>query len=252
MTPIHVVAVTRWLPEDGDLVADVLPAMQRRRASRLTRMTAHVVGGLAKQVPLDLSSIPMVFGTCYGEMHVTVELMRMMHVDDGALSPMRFSGSVHNAAGGMLSIALGNRAFTTTVTAGGLTVPMTLLEAMTVLNDGASEVLVAIAEESMPEPFSSRAPYGELAVGLLLSSRPMSQTLASRPALCRLDPPRACRPTEPKATLPAWVAHNPCASTLALLEAMQPAVPAPTSVRLDATEDRAGTAWCLDVHPISS
>lgn len=146
------VAAWRRGPSDPSVtrpVAALLPTALRRRTSDLTRALADVIAEAAGDA--DLSAVHTVFGSAYGETGASIALLGMMHDGDGSLSPIRFTGSVHNAASGNISIATQNPGLTTSMAAGDDTVALALLEAWSVLGDRGGEVLVAVGDMPPPE-----------------------------------------------------------------------------------------------------
>jgi hypothetical protein len=129
---------------------DFIPALQRRRLSRLSRLSLAVAHACADNHPL-----PTVFASRHGEIHRTLGLL-----DDLArhepLSPMAFSLSVHNTASGLYSIASGNTAPSTAIAAGLDTLPMAFIEAIGQLQRH-NEVMVIYAEEPLPDEYGSFA-----------------------------------------------------------------------------------------------
>jgi predicted hotdog family 3-hydroxylacyl-ACP dehydratase len=202
---VHVLGFGVWTGS-GEPKAALIPPKLARRATFLSRMAAEVMEQAA--AGKDLSKVRTVHASASGEVRTLEALLDMLY-DDGVLSPARFHNSVHNTAAGHLSIATGNRAFSTTISAGADTVAMGLLEAMALLQDGGEDVLVIFADEA-PGPFGL-PPFQPLAVALLLSAN-------AQGSLASLGPPRrAAGVWQP----PAEVAHNPVAKALALIEAVQ-------------------------------
>ncbi|MBM4344629.1 MAG: beta-ketoacyl synthase chain length factor [Deltaproteobacteria bacterium] len=180
---MRVLTVGVWLPGIADSavwlsgahtdttappLAAVLPPMTRRRCSVLTRALADVFAQVTDRV--DRAHVASVFASAYGETAVLGELLDQLALGEG-LSPIRFSGSVHNAAAGQVSIVCENRAFTTSVAAGRDTVAMGLLEAQALLCDGAPQVAVVLGDVA-PPPSLSAERYGSLAAGLLVDAAP--------------------------------------------------------------------------------
>ena len=156
----------------SDSAPDVsfLPAMQRRRLSRLARMAFSVGWPLAE----GIADLPLVFVSRHGETPRTFDILS----DLGAaqpLSPTQFSLSVHNAVIGLWSIQRGDTSEMTALAAEGDGLEQALLEAATLLGEGAPGVLLIVAEEAPPElytPFIDDVPF-PYAVALLL--RPGAQ-----------------------------------------------------------------------------
>ncbi|WP_285357194.1 beta-ketoacyl synthase chain length factor [Pseudomonas sp. lyk4-R2A-10] len=154
--------------ESSDAAPDVsfLPAMQRRRLSRLARMAFSVGWPLAD----GRESLPLVFVSRHGETPRTFEILSDL-ANDQPLSPTQFSLSVHNAIIGLWSIMRGETSEMTALAAAGDGLEHGMLEAATLLNEGAPAVLLVITEEQPPEAYSTWIddvpfPY---AVGLLLT-----------------------------------------------------------------------------------
>ena len=143
-----------------------LPAMQRRRLSRLARMAFHVAWPLAEAHP----QLPMVFASRHGETPRTLTILSDLAHNE-PLSPTQFSLSVHNAIIGLWSIQRGDHSEMTAIAGAGDGLENAILEACGMLHDGAPAVLVVIAEETPPElyaPFIDDVPF-PYAVGLLLT-----------------------------------------------------------------------------------
>jgi hypothetical protein len=99
--------------------------------------------------PVDL---PTVFCSRHGDMRRTFELLETLARDE-PLSPTSFGLSVHNAVGGMLSIALASHAAMTAIAGGVATVPAGILEACSLLSRGAPEVLLVAHDEPPPDAY---------------------------------------------------------------------------------------------------
>jgi hypothetical protein len=161
-----------FAPQDGGEQPDVdfLPALQRRRLSRLARMAFHVAWPLADAA----GPLPLVFASRHGETPRTLAILSDLAHDE-PLSPTQFSLSVHNAIIGLWSIQRGDTSEMTALAAEGDGLEQALLEAATLLGEGAPGVLLIVAEEAPPElytPFIDDVPF-PYAVALLL--RPGAQ-----------------------------------------------------------------------------
>lgn len=237
IAPIAVRASACWTADRGAPAATLLPSGQRRRCSLLTRACAEVVGDVLAQTGLSLSDAALVCGTSLGEIGTTTQLLDMMREGDGALSPMRFAGSVHNTALGQLAIASDHRGASTTVSAGEHTVAMALLEAATQLACHSAHVVLVLADEPLPSPL--RPPYDGLAVALWLSRDDGNARATLRNLASRRGPFASPR-------VPAPVHGNPCAPAWTLAAAI--AGDALQTVRLQ-PEDHRNHAFAVDVHP---
>ncbi|WP_085631026.1 beta-ketoacyl synthase chain length factor [Pseudomonas sp. R16(2017)] len=156
------------VPEASDAAPDVsfLPAMQRRRLSRLARMAFSVGWPLAE----GRDDLPLVFVSRHGETPRTFDILSDLATEQ-PLSPTQFSLSVHNAIIGLWSIMRGETSEMTALAAAGDGLEHGMLEACALLDEGAPAVLLVIAEEQPPQAYSAWIddvpfPY---ALGLLLT-----------------------------------------------------------------------------------
>lgn len=137
-------AATSILPEETDEkpACDFVPAMQRRRLSRLARIVMHAAWPLCG----DDEQLPFVYASRHGETTHTFPLLEDIG-REAPLSPTRFGLSVHNAIAGQWSILRGQRGESVAVAGEGDTFEHAMLEAAALLGDGAPAVLVVVAEE---------------------------------------------------------------------------------------------------------
>ncbi|WP_248805702.1 beta-ketoacyl synthase chain length factor [Pseudomonas sp. MWU13-2100] len=156
------------VPAPSDAAPDVsfLPAMQRRRLSRLARMAFSVGWPLAE----GHAQLPLVFISRHGETPRTFEILCDLAADQ-PLSPTQFSLSVHNAVIGLWSILRGETSEMTALAANGDGLEHGMLEAAALLAEGAPAVLLVITEEQPPEAYRhwiDDVPF-PYALGLLLT-----------------------------------------------------------------------------------
>jgi hypothetical protein len=128
----------------------VMPAMMRRRMSRL--------GRVALQTSWDCSTagldMPMVFTSRYGDVDRSLALLDDLAAD-GVVSPNGFSLSVHNAIAAMYSMARVDRSNVICVAGGRASAASGLVEAAGLLADGASEVMVVCYDEALPAAYAA-------------------------------------------------------------------------------------------------
>ena len=156
------------IPAPSDAAPDVsfLPAMQRRRLSRLARMAFSVGWPLAE----GREALPLVFISRHGETPRTFDILSDLAAEQ-PLSPTQFSLSVHNAIIGLWSIMRGETSEMTALAAAGDGLEHGLLEACALLNEGAPAVLLIVTEEQPPQAYAhwiDDVPF-PYAVGLLLT-----------------------------------------------------------------------------------
>ncbi len=160
-----------WRPDPSEVQPDVafLPALQRRRLSRLARMAFSVAWPLA-EMPSSAGQLPLVFASRHGETPRTFALLSDL-AEQAPLSPTQFSLSVHNAIIGLWSILRGDSSEMTALAAEGDGLEHAILEACMLLAAGAPAVLVVVAEDLPPAayaPWIDDVPF-PYAVGLLLT-----------------------------------------------------------------------------------
>ncbi|MBP5791490.1 MAG: beta-ketoacyl synthase chain length factor [Kiritimatiellae bacterium] len=145
---MRILAEAEWVQSDESPNPDVsfVPAMERRRLTPVEKAALSVARKALEALPEGEREIPVVFASRWGEIGVTVKLMRQMH-DEGEMSPAGFSNSVHNAAPGHLSLLMKNKAPYTAIAAGEKSYEMGLLEASAY----PGRVLFVYAEEATPE-----------------------------------------------------------------------------------------------------
>lgn len=137
------------LPQGEDTPALALvPALQRRRLSRLGRAVLHV----ATQARQAQREMPMVFASRYGDVERALGAIGELEAGE-PLSPTVFAGSVHNAIGAMHSIIGAWRGNLVCIAAGTNSAAAGLVEAAGLLADGADEVLLACYDEPLPAPY---------------------------------------------------------------------------------------------------
>jgi hypothetical protein len=228
MKPAYLVARALWAPGYPNADAfragrhspdaerppcEIVPSRLRRWISLLSRMLVEVATQATRDAGFDPQQTATVFGSANGEIRIAVDQMRMMHEGDGKVSPAWFKNSVHNTAAGLLSIATGNRGFTTALAGGADTVATSLLEGLGLLADGFDEVVVAVADEPLPEPIARFGAYAPLGVAFALSA-------TARPGACEIRIEDEGKPS-PALQVPETFIDNPVAPALAILGAME-------------------------------
>ena len=136
-----------------------IPPMERRRLTGVERAALAT----AWQVR-PARETPVVFASRWGEIGVTVKLMKQLHSED-EMSPAGFSASVHNAAPGAFSLLTKNHAPYTAIAARERSLEAGLLEALVLGRD----VVFVYAEEATPEFYSPE--FGELQPACSVSAR---------------------------------------------------------------------------------
>jgi hypothetical protein len=144
-------AATPWhIAPGADAPVAAMPAMLRRRAGTLGKMALEVAYAcLGEQV-----DVVTVFCSRHGEVGRAIGLLDDL-VAGEPLSPAGFGLSVHNATAGLLSIARGDGANQLALAGGAATVEHGVIEACSLLADGAPMVLLVAYDAPLPAPMSS-------------------------------------------------------------------------------------------------
>ena len=207
---------TPYRPEPlPKLTPQGLPANERRRLSQTMRLALTVAGEALGGSLDDAAGIATVFASGNGDGDIIHAICEELARPDPAVSPTQFHNSVHNAPAGYWSIAA--RAMTphTAVAAHDATFAAGLLEAMTLVAEQDSPVLLTAYDRPLPEPLNKTRPgHGELACALLLGpgARDARATLTIDLARNRSETPV----DDP--ALEALRTGNPAARALPLLE----------------------------------
>ncbi|WP_418357635.1 beta-ketoacyl synthase chain length factor [Shewanella basaltis] len=153
------------LKQDAPALSHI-PAMQRRRFSRLTKMmltAAHEC-----QVAPQTRSI---FSSRHGELTRTLGLLKDI-TEQQPLSPMAFSQSVHNTASGIFGIVANNTAASSSIAAGEQTLPQALIETYALLAQNPEPVLMVFGDDPVPPVYSEFTHEVELPIALGLYLAP--------------------------------------------------------------------------------
>ena len=197
--------------------ATILPPAERRRAPASVRLAVEVAHQAVAMSGRDAATLPCVFASSHGDQATTDHLCATLAHEPMAVSPTRFHNSVHNAAAGYWTIAVGSHAASTAVAAGRASFGAGLLEAASLAWCQAQPVLLACSDTAgvgpMGEVTGSREPFG---CAMVLVPERTPHTLARLEL--QLTAPQVEAPLpEP---LETWRAGNPSAPALALLAAL--------------------------------
>jgi hypothetical protein len=173
-TPADWLATAAGLPIDEreqqpDL--SMVPAIQRRRMSSLTKMAISTASACITE---DDQQPLCVFASRHGELTRTVKILETL-VKSEDVSPTDFSLSVHNTALGLYSILNKNSLAATTIAAGDDTFGFGLLEACNLMaRHQAQSILFVYFDEPVPAPLEKllKAPGETICVALKLNNRP--------------------------------------------------------------------------------
>ena len=218
-------AFATWLRDNGctlppgreaqPIAARMAPA-ERRRAPRSIRLALEA----ATQAlgARDPAPVGMVYCSAYGDMSNTGIILDTLAQTPTAVSPTRFTHSVHNAAPGHWSMAAGSHAPTSALACGRDGFGSALLTALLEVHARALPQLLVCCDAADAGALADAAPCAmDFAGALLLAPATESGCMALLRARVL---PGAAMPTPPRDTrLHPWWSGNPAAAALPLIEA---------------------------------
>ncbi len=160
-----------WLHAPTPLPAPMrLPPAERRRAGAIVRVSLAVADQACAQAGVDPARLATVFTASSGDAGNCHALCESLATAERAVSPTRFTNSVHNAAAGYWHIATTSRAPSTSLCAHDASFGAGLLEAAAQCVALARPVLLVAADVPYPEPLHSARPLPDaFGVALLLA-----------------------------------------------------------------------------------
>jgi hypothetical protein len=158
----------------------ILPPAERRRASRVVKLTLAVGLEAAAHAGADVATLATVFSASGADGHNCHALCEQLATDDRQISPTRFHNSVHNAAAGYWGIATGAMAPCQVICAYDASFGAGLIDALgQVVLDRQTTLLIAYDSE-YPEPLFAKRPVPDVAgIALLLTHERSERSLAS-------------------------------------------------------------------------
>nr|MBL8410007.1 beta-ketoacyl synthase chain length factor [Dechloromonas sp.] len=158
----------------------VLPPAERRRASRVVKLTLAIGLEAAAHGGADVATLATVFAASGADGHNCHALCEQLASDDRQISPTRFHNSVHNAAAGYWGIATGAMAPCQVICGFDASFGAGLLDALgQVMVDRQPTLLIAYDSE-YPEPLHAKRDTPDCGgVALLLSPERSARSLAA-------------------------------------------------------------------------
>jgi len=214
-------------------VADLLPAVERRRTGTMVKLALAVgheaLAGAAR--PVD--SVATVFVSSGGDGDLINDICITLAGSDRQVSPTRFHNSVHNAPAGYWGIATHSHHPSTSLCGFDWSFAIGLLEAAAQLQVDRREVLLIGYDAPYPEPLGNirriAQPFG---VALLFTRDRTGRTIAELEVTQDARPRPATRMSN--AALERLRTGDPCARSLPLLAALAGAQPQRVTLERDA------------------
>jgi len=165
-----------------------VPAMQRRRFSRLTKMMLEV--SFQCEAAPNCRSI---FASRHGELHRTIGLLEDI-IAKQPLSPLGFSQSVHNTASGIFGIVAANTAPSTSVAAGTETLSQAMVEAFAQLHQSPEPLLLVFGDDPVPPVYDEFTQEFELPLALGLQLAPFDTPTSAKLTVSHISKATALNP----------------------------------------------------------
>jgi|HigsolmetaAR202D_1030399.scaffolds.fasta_scaffold00150_27 hypothetical protein len=158
----------------------LLPPNERRRATPTVRVAFQAAEDAMRATELAPSALATVFASSDADLNIIHRISSALTQTPRLVSPTDFHNSVHNAAAGYWSIAVGARAPSTTLSAYDFSFAAGLEEAFAlVLADGFDTLLVAF-DLPPPQPLYEKRPIAcSAGVGVILTRERRSASLAA-------------------------------------------------------------------------
>jgi len=201
----------------------VLAPGERRRASLAVRLAIEVASQAVTASGLPPSRLPAVFASSDGDGDTIHSICAAIAAPGYPVSPTRFHNSVHNAAAGYWSIAVGSRQASTSLCAWDDTFAVAFLDAAAQVMADGEPVLLVVSDVAAPEPLNRERP-GVLPFGCAMV---LSAAAAGDAAAVDLRFSAGSAPLVWPLQLPEGLTSNPAARALLLLRAIardEPAV----------------------------
>ncbi|KPN74928.1 beta-ketoacyl synthase chain length factor [Neisseria sp. 74A18] len=147
-----------------------LPAMQRRRLGKAARLVCDAAWNLAEQYPESA----LVFASHDGELNRSFELwLELMKTH--TVSPTSFGLSVHNAQVGQWSMLRKDMRENTALAVGSDGLETALAEAYALMQEGAQQVLLIVADDPLSEEYALEAERAPMPYALAMLLKPGRQ-----------------------------------------------------------------------------
>lgn len=171
---------TAYVPAPTILPAPaILPPAERRRASRIVKLTLAIGLEAAAHAQADVATLATVFSASGADGHNCHALCEQLATEDRQISPTRFTNSVHNAAAGYWGIATRAMAPCQVTCAYDATFGAGLIDALGQVALDRQPTLLISYDSEYPEPLHATRPVPDVGgLGLLLTPERNEHSLA--------------------------------------------------------------------------
>lgn len=193
----------------------LLPPNERRRATQTVRIAFQAAEDAARGTLIAPSSLATVFASSDADLNIIHRISTALTQTPRLVSPTDFHNSVHNAAAGYWSIAVGARVASTTISAYDFSFAAGLDEACNLALVDEFDTLLVAFDVIPPQPLYEKRPIEcSAAVALVLTRSRTARSLAELRCIQVDEPPSRCATP----SLEQLRLRNPATAALPLLE----------------------------------
>lgn len=197
-------------------VPSILHAAERRRAPATVKLALHVASAACEMAQQAPAHLPCVFASSHGDTEISDYMCAELAQPQPALSPTKFHNSVHNAASGYWTIAVGCMQAANAISAGAQSFAAGLLEAAALATSDTKPVLLVAYDITAPLALLPLCPIpAAFAVAMVLNAAPSAQSIATLTHATHRTPDTDALPTFAMQLMAA----NPAAHSLPFLHA---------------------------------
>lgn len=193
----------------------LLPPNERRRATHVVRLAFRASEDALTGTSLPAADLATVFASSDGDTEVMHRINHALAQPQRMISPTDFHNSVHNAAAGYWSIAVGAKLPSTSLAAHDASFAAALTEAAALTLGDELNTLLTVCDMRMPVPLQAKRPIAvPFGVAFVLTPQRTARTLA----VLQLEETQQPETTLADAGLESLRHANPAARALPLLQ----------------------------------
>jgi Beta-ketoacyl synthase, N-terminal domain len=169
-----------YMPADMPTYApSLLPPNERRRASPTVRIAFQAAEDAVQGASIPAAELATVFASSDADLNIIHRISLALTQTPRLVSPTDFHNSVHNAAAGYWSIAVGSRAPSTTISAYDFSFAAGLAETCTLVEVEKRNTLLVAFDLPPPPPLYAKRPIACVAgIALVLTHSPTPRSMA--------------------------------------------------------------------------
>jgi hypothetical protein len=156
----------------------LLPQNERRRATGAVRLAFQAGEDALQGTSISAAQLATVFASSDADLNVMHRISSALAATPRLISPTDFHNSVHNAAAGYWSIAVGSTLPSTSISAFDGSFAAGLMEAAGCAREDGHDVMLIAFDLPAVEPLLAKRPIAPLSVALILTQTQTARSLA--------------------------------------------------------------------------